>query len=133
MQYKIKTDRNMKEYNDIILVSLAKSARSVINNIQSTLTDLLGGVGGMLTLDNPSEDNTFMDYDGRTYMLTGIVREKMGITLCGYLMDELNGTDMETEHKVRSYCYDRIQLLNVVMAFEREIDERKEQEENEDD
>lgn len=133
MQYKIKTDRKMKEYNDIILTSLAKSARSVINNIQSTLTDLLGGVGGMLTLDKPSEDNTFMDYDGRTYMLTGIVREKMGITLCGYLMDELNGTDMETEYKVRSYCYDRIQLLNVVMAFEREIDEREEQEENEDD
>lgn len=133
MQYKIKTYRNMKEYNDIILVSLAKSARSVINNIQSTLTNLLGGVGGMLTLDNPSEDNTFIDYDGRTYMLTGIVREKMGITLCGYLMDELNGTDMETEHKVCSYCYDRIQLLNVVMAFEREIDEREEQEENEDD
>ena len=123
----------MKEYNDIILVSLAKSARSVINNIQSTLTDLLGGVGGMLTLDKPSVDNTFMDYDGRTYMLTGIVREKLGITLFGYLMDELNGTGMETEHKVRSYSYDRMQLLNVVMAFEREIDEREEQEENEDD
>ena len=119
----------MKDYNDIILVSLAKSARSVINNIQSTLTDLLGGVGGMLTLDKPSVDNTFMDYDGRTYMLTGIVREKLGITLFGYLMDELNGTGMETEHKVRSYSYDRMQLLNVVMAFEREIDEREEQEE----
>lgn len=123
----------MKNCNDIILTSLAKSARDVIRNIQSTLTELLNYEDGRLTLDNPSEDNTFMDYDGRTYMLTGIVREKIGITLCGYLMDGLNGTDMETEHKVRSYCYDRIQLLNVVMAFEREIDEREEQEENEDD
>ena len=133
MQYKIKTDRNMKEYNDIILASLAKSARSVINNIQSTITDLLDSVGGRLTLDNPSEDYTFTDYDGRTYMLASVIREKMGITLCGYLMDELNGTDTDTLYKVRSYCYDRIQLLNVVMAFEHEIDEREEQEENEDD
>ena len=123
----------MKEYNDIILVSLAKSARSVINNIQSTLTDLLGGVGGMLTLNNPSEDYTFTDYDGRTYMLAKVIKEKTGIVLCGYLMDESNGTDTDTLYKVRSYCYDRIQLLNVVMAFEHEIDEREEQEENEDD
>lgn len=132
MQYKIKTERKMKNCNDIILTSLAKSARSVINNIQSTLTDLLG-VGGMLALDNPSEDYTFTDYDGRTYMLASVIKEKMGITLCGYLMDELNGTDTDTLYKVRSFCYDRIQLLNVVMAFEREIDEREEQEENEDD
>ena len=133
MQYKIKTDRKMKNCNDIILTSLAKSARDIIRNIQSTLTELLDGVGGMLTLDNPSEDYTFADYDGRTYMLASVIKEKTGITLCGYLMDELNGTDTDTLYKVRSFCYDRIQLLNVVMAFEREIDEREEQEENEDD
>ena len=133
MQYKIKTDRKMKNCNDIILTSLAKSARDVIRNIQSTLTVLLNYEDGRLTLDNPSEDYTFTDYDGRVYMLASVIKEKTGITLCGYLMDELNGTDMETEHKVRPYCYDRIQLLNVVMAFEHEIDEREEQEENEDD
>lgn len=120
----------MKNCNDIILTSLAKSARDVVRNIQATLTELLNYEDGRLTLDNPSEEYTFADYDGRAYMLTGIEREKMGITLCGYLMDD---TDMETEHKVRSYCYDGIQLLNVVMAFENEINEREEQEENEDD
>lgn len=123
----------MKNCNDIILTSLAKSARYVMRNIHSTLNELLNCEDGRLTLDKPSVDYTFTDYDGRTYMLASVIKEKTGITLCGYLMDELNGTDMETEHKVRPYCYDRIQLLNVVMAFEREIDEREEQEENEDD
>lgn len=123
----------MKNCNDIVLTSLAKSARDVIRNIQSTLTELLNYEDGRLTLDNPSEDYTFTDYDGRTYMLASVIKEKMGITLCGYLMDKLNGTDTDTLYKVRSYCYDRIQLLNVVMAFEQEIDEREEQEENEDD
>lgn len=122
----------MKNCNDIILTSLAKSARYVMRNIQSTLNELLDCEDGRLTLDNPSEDYTFADYDGRVYMLVSVIKEKTDIILCGYLMDGLNGADTTTLYKIRSYCYDRIQLLNVVMAFEREIDEREEQEENED-
>lgn len=131
MQYKIKTDRKMKEYNDIILTSLAKSATDVIGNIAITLMNMLPNIGDRLMLKNISEDYTFADYDGNNYAIVGIEKGELHLSLLGYAFDDMNNIDKSKLYKFKPYMYDSVFLLNVVRAFEN--DYKVQQEENEDD
>lgn len=121
----------MKEYNDIILTSLAKSATDVIGNIAITLMNMLPNIGDRLMLKNISEDYTFDDYDGNNYAIVGIEKGKLHLSLLGYAFDDMNNIDKSKLYKIKPYMYDSVFLLNAVRAFEN--DYKVQQEENEDD
>lgn len=115
------------ETTDILFSALGNQVRDLTRNVNNVLRMLLPNEGDEIRLNNNdiSEDYSFMDYDGKTYMFAGFKRGRFGISLLGIIYNECV--------EVPTYNYDFYSLMEMVVNYNRILEDKREKEENEND